>query len=138
MAPAVDSPWELSLPPLLATTYGAMLDAEGLRAEAECKLPNDDGPQGGLTRPETLAHFARSFPGSAARTQLVFLDPSDRFRTTRDLLVQAFAGGELDLLDVPCGCGASSALLLCLVAELRTTKVLPSLPLRVSITGWDL
>ena len=128
----------LVLPPLFVEAYREMLDELGLRGGAESQMPNDEGPQGGITEQATREHFARSFSGSAARAQLVMLDPTDAFKTTRDVLVQLFSGGHVELLDVPCGCGASSALLLCLVAELRQEGVLPKLPLHVGVTGWDI
>lgn len=130
--------WVLVLPPLFVEAYREILDELGLRDAAKNQMPNDEGPQGGITEEATREHFARSFSGSAARAQLVVLDPTDAFKTTRDALVQLFSGGHVELLDIPCGCGASSALLLCLVAELRQQGVLPKLPLRVGITGWDI
>ena len=130
--------WALVLPPLLVEVYCQILDELGLRNVAANQMPNDEGPQGGITEEATREHFARSFSGSAARAQLVCLDLTDTFRTTRDALAQLFSGGHVELLDIPCGCGASSALLLCLVAELRQQGVLPKLPLHVGITGWDI
>jgi hypothetical protein len=128
----------LRLPSLLLKAYRELIDELDLREQAEDETPNDEGPQGGLTKTETNTHFARNFSGSCARIQLVMLDPFETFETTRDLFVRLFAGGSLHLLDIPCGAGAAGATLLCLAAELRKQNVLPRNPLRVSILGGDI
>jgi hypothetical protein len=128
----------LTLPPQFVLIYREMLKSLGLLKLAECQTPNDEGPQGGKTKEETYTHFAKSFSGSAARVQLVLLDPTEEFKTTRDVFVRLLSGGRLELLDVPCGCGATGAVIVCLVAELRRAKVLPKIPLHINITGWDI
>lgn len=138
---ATDAPQEpesLVLAPILVDVYREMLDARGLRQEAERQDPNDEGPQGGITVLATDQHFARNFCGSSARVQLVSLDPNNIFETTREALVRLCAGGKLNLLDIPCGAGAASATFLCLIAELRRREVLPRLPLRVTVIGGDI
>jgi hypothetical protein len=128
----------LVLPPLLVQVYRELLVELGLRQTAENQMPNDEGPQGGITVEATHEHFSRNFSGSCARVQLVTLDPNEVFQTTRNALVRLFAGGELSLLDIPCGAGAAGATLLCLVAELRRQAVLPRQPLWVTIVAGDI
>jgi hypothetical protein len=128
----------LVLPPLLVQVYRELLAELGLRQTAENQTPNDEGPQGGITVEATHEHFSRNFSGSCARVQLVTLDPNEVFETTRNALVRLFAGGELSLLDIPCGAGAAGATLLSLVAELRRQAVLPRQPLRVMIVAGDI
>ena len=107
-------------------------------ANALNSAPNDEGPQGGVTSEATNQHFARNFSGSCARVEFVALDPIEVFRTSRDVFVRLLAGGDLHLLDLPCGAGAASATLLCLAAELRQQGRLPRQPLRVAVLGGDL
>jgi hypothetical protein len=128
----------LVLPPTLVKAYRGLLDELGLRQAAESQEPNDEGPQGGKTIEAAYGHFARNFSGSCARVQLVGLDPKGTFRTTREAVVRLFSGGELCLLDLPCGAGAASATLLGLVAELRDQALLPRHPLRVMVLGGDI
>jgi SAM-dependent methyltransferase len=123
---------------MLIDVYCEMLDELNLRDEAADQSPNDEGPQGGITEPETLNHFCRNFSGSCARVQFVALDPNEVFHTTRDAFTRLFSGSQLDILDIPCGAGAGGATLLCLAAELRKSGVLPRQPLFVHVVGGDI
>ncbi len=141
VAPAtarIEHPKTLRLPRILIEVYAEMLDELNLRADAENKSPNDEGPQGGRTEEETHKHFSRNFSGSCARVQLVALDPKEVFKTTRDAFTRMFSGSHLHILDIPCGAGAAGATLLCLAAELRAQGVLPRQPLLVSVVGGDI
>lgn len=129
---------KLRLPWLLAEAYRDVLQESGLLAGALNSAPNDEGPQGGVTSEATNEHFARNFSGSCARVEFVAIDPAEVFRTSRDVFVRLFAGGDLHLLDLPCGAGAASATLLCLAAELRQQGRLPRHPLHVAVLGGDL
>jgi SAM-dependent methyltransferase len=136
--PAGGGKERLSLPGILVETYRELLLEMGLLAEAQDQTPTDDGPQGGITVQETERHFAKNFSGSCARIALVALDPHDIFAPSRDWFVRFFSGGHVHLLDIPCGAGAASATLLCLVAELRKQKILPTHPLSVTVLGGDI
>lgn len=128
----------LRLPRMLIEVYEELLGEFNLRVDAEDKSPNDEGPQGGISEGETYKHFSRNFCGSCARVQFVALDPKEVFKTTRDAFTRMFSGSHLHILDIPCGAGAASATLLCIVAELRAQGVLPRQPLLVTIVGGDI
>ena len=125
----------LHLPLALRDVYLKTLKSRDKLEEA-CK-DSQRGSIGGETQEETDQHFVHSFDGSCARVELAVLDPNDELEFASDFFVQAFSGGSVRLLDIPCGCGASSAALLATVAELRRQNVLPREPLDVFVTGGD-
>jgi SAM-dependent methyltransferase len=129
----------LTLPGGVGAAYRKLLKKHGLMALASDTSARDgDGPVGGQTREETHAHFAKSYSGSCGRVQLFALDPHRTFGTTLDSFVALFSSGSVRLLDLPCGAGAASAVLLSIVAELRESKALPRHPLSVQIVGGDI
>lgn len=125
----------VSLPLVLRDVYLETLKSRGKLDEA-CK-DSPSGSVGGETQEETDRHFVHSFDGSCARVELAVLDPKDELEHASDSFIQAFSGGRVRLLDIPCGCGAASAALLTTVSELRKQNVLPREPLDVFITGGD-
>jgi len=125
----------LNLPLALRDVYLETLISRGKLGEA-CK-DSPSGSVGGETQEETDLHFVHSFDGSCARVELAVLDPKDDLENASDFFIQAFSGGRVRLLDIPCGCGAASAALLTTVSELRKQNVLPRQPLDVIITGGD-
>ncbi len=125
----------LYLPRALRDVYRKTLDSIGKLEEACRDTPG--GSIGGDTQEETNLHFVHSFDGSCARVELAMLDPKDELEKASDFFLQAFSGGRVRLLDIPCGCGASSAALLATVSELRRQNVLPREPLDVIVTGGD-
>ena len=125
----------LYLPRALRDVYRKILDSIDKLEEA-CK-DSPRGSIGGDTLEETDLHFVHSFDGSCARVELAMLDPKDELENASDSFVQAFSGGRVRLLDIPCGCGAASAALLATVSELRRQNVLPREPLDVIVTGGD-
>ena len=125
----------LHLPLALRDAYLKTLKSRDKLEEA-CK-DSQSGSIGGDTQEETDRHFVHSFDGSCARVELAVLDPYDELDLASDFFMQAFSGGSVRLLDIPCGCGAASATLLATVAELRRQCVLPREPLDVIVTGGD-
>ena len=125
----------LYLPPALRDVFLETLISIDKLEEA-CK-DSPRGSIGGETQEETDLHFVHSFDGSCARVELAVLDPKDELKNASDFFIQAFSGGRVRLLDIPCGCGAASAALLTTVSELRRQNVLPRVPLEVVITGGD-
>ena len=134
--PLWDGESTLSLPPPLGNAYRETLKMVGLLEEAS--KAHSPGTIGGESKEETDEHFAKSFSGSCARTQLAILDPKSVLGVTSDYFVNAFSGGRVRLLDIPCGCGAASATLLATVAELRRENIVPREPLDVFLTGGDI
>ncbi len=92
---------------------------------------------GGSSEDETNLHFAQRFDGSCARVELAVLDPKEQLKDVSDQFIRAFSGGQIRLLDIPCGCGAASAGILTTIAELRRLNILPRQPLEVFLTGGD-
>ena len=125
----------LSLPRSLGEAYCRTLKTLGLFEEA--RLATLSGAIGGKSKEETVKHFVYSFIGSCVRLELAILDPKNVLSGTSDYFVNAFSGGRVRLLDIPCGCGAASASLLATVAELRRKNIIPREPLDVFITGGD-
>lgn len=127
----------LRLPDRFTAAYNSLLSELGLMDRAcvaeSTTVGGATGGDGGFEE-----HFSRRFSGSAARVQLYALDPRLVFSTTSDALFTLFAGGSIRILDVPFGAGAASAVLLSVVAELRSRKVLPSNPTYVTVIGGDI
>lgn len=127
----------LQLPPPLAAAYTAEIQQRGLTEKAG-KPPSKNGPTGGVTLDAVNDHFADRFVGSCGRIQLAVLDPKQELSHASDLLIKAFSGGSISILDAPCGAGAASISILTSIAELRKQGQLPALPLDVQIIGGDL
>ncbi len=125
----------LSLPQSLGEAYCRTLKTLGLFEEA--RHATSSGAIGGKSKEETVEHFVYSFIGSCVRLELAILDPKNVLTGTSDYFLNAFSGGRVRLLDIPCGCGAASAALLATVAELRRQNIIPREPLDVFVTGGD-
>ena len=129
----------LRLPPSVAARYIDLLRSRNLLAGArDTSQREDNGPIGGESLADTHEHFAKRFSGSCGRLQLYWLDPRNAFPNVSDSIVHLCSGGEVRLLDAPCGAGAGSVTLLSLIAELRDQEVLPAHPLKVSVLGADI
>lgn len=126
----------LSLPGALADAYRQVIQARGLIELAAQPLA-EDGPTGGTTPEETFRHFSQRFAGSCGRVEMALLDPKLELRACPDVLLKAFAGGVVRLLDIPSGAGSATASLLSTLAELRSRGVLPRFPLAVFVTGGE-
>lgn len=127
----------LRLPPLLAQSYLACLEAHNLLDCAEGPRP-DPAPIGGYSQEQTDLHFAHAFDGSVARVELALIDPAHEVATTSATLIRFLSGGSLCLVDVPCGAGAASLSLICTICELRSAGILPRLPLNIHIIGGEI
>lgn len=135
-----DSLWNrdtkcLQLPPNLVSTWIQLLEAEGLLEKA--KQPSLTSPVGGGSKAETDEHLTWRFTGSAARVQLAVLDPLDKLDLVADAFAMTFSGGKVFLADLPCGSGAAVLTILCTIAELRRTKLIPRNPLHLTILGGE-
>ncbi len=127
----------LHIPEVISKIYEQMLEEKEL-LELARNDTSTDGPVGGVTEDATNKHFATRFSASVARTQLTILDPKEDLRNVSDLFIQAFSGGTISLLDIPCGAGAASACLLGTIAALREAHVVPRQPLIVKLLCGDL
>ena len=127
----------LMLPDELAKAYINIVDARGLRELGTTRDPNS-GPVGGVTKESTEKHFAQAFDGSSARALLAVLDPKCEVGSTSDTFIRCTAGNRISLTDAPCGAGAAAFTFLCTLAELRSNKILPRLPLDVLLIGAEL
>ena len=127
----------LCLPPALARIYTDEIDRRGLREQAR-RPRAEDGPYRWGDAELTLDHFAERFTGRAVDENSVALDPKDDLQNASDLIIRAFAGGKIAVLDAPCGAGAASLTLLATIACLRKEHRLPTVPLDVTLVGGDL
>lgn len=126
----------LYIAPRLATAYCAAIHAHGLRGLADARDP-DKSPVGGPTKESADEHFAQAFDGSVARTQLALLDPKSEVSHVADSLACFLAGGRVAVLDLPSGAGAFALSVLCTLAELRASGVVPRQPLDVVVVGGE-
>lgn len=131
--------WEettLLLPEPLAAAYCAELKVLGLWLDATKGTEKKD-IHGGCSIEETLEHFTHRFGVSAGRLEFVALAPDDSLSQMSDAILSTFSDGHVALLDIPCGTGTSLGALLMTLVRLRELKLLPSLPLTISVVGGD-
>ena len=95
------------------------------------------GAIGGQDESETIRHFIERFFASAARVQFVVIDPHKTLNDISNDIKASFGSGNISVLDIPCGTGASILSLLCNIREMRVHKLLPCLPVHISITAGD-
>jgi hypothetical protein len=127
----------LHLPQSLADAYTRIIDGSGLR-ELAASRDRADPPVGGLTQQLADAHFAQAFDGSAARALLALLDPYDHLTNVSNTFINALAGNRLCVIDAPCGAGATAYAFLTAIADLRKFRILPRVPMDVTLIGADL
>lgn len=127
----------LIMPPELVTTYQSALHKFGL-FENTLNKKRHTGEIGGTTTEEANNHLAGAFDGSCVRVQLALLDPKDETNESSDILLNAFSGDNLFLIDAPFGAGAGSFSLLANIAELRKTGKIPRQPLEIEIIGAEI
>ena len=125
----------LCLPRELRDVYSKTLKEAGLFEMAR-SLPVGE-TIGGESKEDADKHLANRFSGSCSRVALAMLDPWCDLGDSSDTFIRAFSGGEVRILDIPCGCGAASATLLTTIAELRRLQIIPREPLDVFLTGGD-
>ena len=126
----------LHIAPKLARAYCDTIQSHGLVGLADARDPNNP-PVGGPTPRAADEHFAQAFDGSVARTELAFLDPKSEMVHIADAFSFLFAGGKIAVLDIPSGAGAFALSLLCTLAELRASGVVPRQPLDVVVIGGE-
>ena len=107
----------------------------GRLADAQGESPK--GEIGGVTEQETHEHFVHRFGTSATRTGFLVLDPRDEIGDIASGLRDSFTDGQISVLDIPCGTGASILGFLGCLYQLRNEKLIPNLPLDVFITAGD-
>lgn len=128
-------------PPQVKQSYREVLGNAGLldlAMQDESEAESRDGPTGGITQEDTNKHFARRFSTSSARVQLALMDPKCELGDASDLIIKAFSGGSVALLDVPSGSGPGSIGILSTIAFLRECGVMPRDQLHVHVLGGDI
>ena len=125
----------LRLPQHLSSTYVAYLDKLGLKDLSVDTT--EKSVHGGKTMEETREHFARRFAVSAGRVEYSTLGPSDQFEGLSEAFLSTFSDGFIGVLDIPCGTGAMTAALVSTLTKLRSEKVIPRLPLTISVCAGD-
>jgi hypothetical protein len=120
---------------MLAHSYRQVLQLKGLLQQAIDSI--HDGSIGGLETRDVNTHFCTSFTGSCSRFKLAMLDPKTQLQNSSDLLITAFSGGRLAMLDIPCGAGAVTCSALSAIAELRACNVLPREPLDIFLIAGE-
>ena len=130
--------WEaptLHIPSDLIDVYLSEIDRLGLRQR--CVGNSDDGIHGGQSEEETHNHFALRFCASSGRVVYTILAPTEEFIEFSNAFLSSFSTGHIALLDIPCGTGALSATLICTLINLRKARLLPRLPLTITIGAGD-
>ncbi len=125
----------VKLPDVLVESYRAKLQELGLINRSS--MIRHDAIHGGKTDDETLEHFALRFATSAGRVEYATLGATSSFEDISDALLSTFSTGPIALLDVPSGTGAASAALIATLIRLRSSSVLPRLPLTIRICAGD-
>jgi hypothetical protein len=129
---------KLYQPEILTTVYREKLEAlDVLQQAIDFDPKQSKGAIGGQNEAETITHFIEKFLASVARVQFVVLDPHKALKDISNDVKATFGSGNIAFLDVPCGAGAGILSLLCNIREMRAHKLLPCLPLHVSITAGD-
>lgn len=95
------------------------------------------GEVGGAGAEETDRHFSWMFANSAGRSVYVCIDPRAELGDVSRLVSACLLDGELLLVDVPCGGGAGALGVISAIYEQRKAKVVPRLPLRVTVLAGD-
>lgn len=124
----------LYLPAPLAVAHKDFLNSKGWMSSYK---PSNGGETGGPTPQEAEAHVVNRFLNSAARMQFVCADPHDSQPEVREMVLDQLGDGQIHLLDLAAGSGAGTLAMLSLLCELRVQKVVPKLPLNVSIVAVD-
>lgn len=126
----------LRLPSELTDIYRAVLEEEQLLAAAQ-STASLGRSIGGQSAADTRKHFATRFGVSAARTEFSTLNANGGMENISDALLAALCGGEVNILDAPCGAGAASASMIATLLALRRTRTIPRFPLRIRILAAD-
>jgi len=126
----------ISLPNELVNDYRNQLSSLGRLNDAQGESPK--GEIGGESEEDTHQHFIHRFGASAARTSFLILDPHDEIGGISSELRDSFTDGQISVLDIPCGTGASILGFLGCIYQLRKEKLITTLPLDVYITAGDI
>lgn len=103
-----------------------------------CKYnPGGSGAIGGASEDDACEHVVNRFLNSAARMQFVCSDPKDEQVAIRDAVLDQLAEGRIHVIDLAAGNGAGTLGMLSLVCELRSTGLIPKLPVNVCISAVD-
>ncbi len=121
----------------LVETYKNELISLDMLEYAKLFKGNSNGAIGGENEEETNKHFSERFLTSSARMQFLILDPKKYFLQISKDLHSTFIGGNISILDIPCGTGAGILSLLFNIKELRNSSKLPRLPLNINIFAGD-
>lgn len=124
----------LHLPSKLSLAHRDFLVDNGWLASY---APTVAGGIGGQSSLEAQEHVTNRFLNSAARMQFVCSDPKDEEIQVRQMIFDQLADGNIFLLDLAAGNGAGTLALLSLICELRSTAIIPQLPINVSINAVD-
>lgn len=127
---------KIILPASLRYSWIERITKIGLLEKA--KEPVPEGIAGGISKEDTDKHLAWKFSGSAARTQLSFLDPYEKLGNISDAYMKIFSGETVLIADLPSGSGAAIATLLSTVEQLRREEVIPRIPLTVKIVAGEI
>lgn len=124
----------LNLPLPLATAHRNFLTKNGWFSDYN---PASAGGAGGRAPEEAREHVTNRFLNSAARMLYVCCDPLDEQPEVRQMVLDQLADGHIYLLDIAAGNGAGTLAILSMIADLRESDSLPTLPVNLNITGVD-
>ena len=126
----------IKLPSLLIQRWKSLLQDNDLLELANKTA--EKGFIGGLSKEDTDKHLAWRYNGSCGRVMLSLIDPKNELREISDTYAEIFAGQRVFLADLPSGSGAAVVSILTTLSELRKHKVLPRLPLYISIVAGEI
>lgn len=121
----------------LIEIYKNKLISLSMLEHAENATEDGNGATGGMSIAETHKHFAERFLASSSRVEFICINPRGDFNLVSNDIQTTFSSGRISILDIPAGTGASILSLLCNIAELRRSSLLPRLPLYINIMGGD-
>jgi|694.fasta_scaffold18538_7 hypothetical protein len=127
----------LCIPNELVDCYATVLKKREL-THLCTRNAKETAPIGGISLDATNEHFAKAFDGSLARCQLAVLDPLDKLGDVSNGVIRCLAGNQVVVLDAPCGAAAAVLSILCTIAELRKSRIIPRLPLTIKLVAGDL
>lgn len=125
----------LYLPASLTNSHWNFLVKNGWQSKYQ---PKSSGLIGGADKADADDHVINRFLNSAARMQFVCSDPRREHPEVRQMILDQLASGQIFLLDVASGNGSGTLAILALICELREHKIVPKLPLNISIFGLDI
>lgn len=129
---------KLIFPENLTEAYKTQLKSLNMLEKAIEGKPDKKKPHGGVSDEETIEHFAYRFPTSGGRIEFLTISPERDTIEISNAILSTFSQGNVSVLDIPGGTGATICSLLTTLALLREKEIIPMLPLTIKIMCGDI